>query len=260
MKKLIVLDIDGTLIDDNFNVSYKTINIIKTLVENGVHVALATGRAIRAADVVRKQVGIDLPIIGHNGSRIRLANGEEIYNEKIPLSIAKNIIQYAEENNLYIKIYVGDMFYVKEDNELTQYYSKTHDLEYIIIDELSRELREEPNMITMIYDFPIDEKEMNKFKDMDINITASTNIGLEFIAKGVTKGAGLKRLAKNLKINRKDILAIGNSLNDLSMLQYAGTGIAMANSDEYLLNRWDNVSKHNNNEEGVYRILKDIVD
>lgn len=254
--KLIALDIDGTLIDDNFNVSNNTIEAIKSLIDKGIYVALATGRAHRAADNVRKQTGIDLPILSHNGGKIILANGKEVSNIKLPISMVKNIIRYSEENEIYIKIYVDDIFYVNVENEITKYFAKNHGLEYKVVNKLSEDIIEDCNMVLLIYDKPVDIGERNRFKDLNLNITMSTPRALEFIPSGVSKGNGLKKLAEILNIDRKEVLAVGNSLNDLSMLEFAGTGIAMKNSDENLLKQWNNVSKFTNNEEGVYNILK----
>ena len=65
-------------------------------------------------------------------------------------------------------------------------------------------------------------------------------------------------VAEHLNIERNNILAFGNSLNDLEMLKYAGIGIAMKNSDISLLRKWDNISRYTNDEEGVYHIIKGI--
>lgn len=256
--KLIALDIDGTLIDDEYNVSNNTREIIRSLVEKGIHVSLVTGRPNKAADYVRKQIDIDLPILSHNGGRIILEDGREVSNIKISNSMAKEIIKYGEESNLYIKVIVDDIFYVDRDNEEVRSFSKNYDLEYRVVGKLSEDITDDCSMILFFFDEPMEKKVINRFKDMDIDITTSIPNSLEFMPKGVSKGEGLKRLAKILGVDRDEILAVGNSLNDLSMLQFAGTGIAMKNSDDILLKQWDNISEFTNNEEGVYHILREI--
>ena len=96
------------------------------------------------------------------------------------------------------------------------------------------------------------------FKDLNITTARSTPYVIEFMAKGSTKGRSLELLANHLGIKKENILAAGNALNDLEMLEYAGTGIAMKNSDFNLLERWDVISQYSNNEEGVYNIIKDL--
>lgn len=257
--KLVALDIDGTLIDDEYNVSKNTIETIKSLVTKGINIALVTGRANKAANKVKNQIGIDLPIISHNGGKITLANGEEISNIKLPISMAKKIIQYGEEHNIYTKIYIDDIFYVDVENEATKYFAKNHGLEYKVVKKLGEDVIEDCNMVLLIYDEAINQEERDRFKDLDLDITMSTPYALEFIPKGVSKGNGLKKLSEILGVSREEILAVGNSLNDLSMLQFAGTGIAMKNSDENLLKLWNKISEFTNNEEGVYNLLKELI-
>lgn len=229
--KLVALDIDGTLIDDEYNVSKNTIEAIKFLVNKGINIALVTGRANKAANKVENQIRIDLPIISHNG----------------------------EEHNIYTKIYIDDIFYVDVENEVTKYFAKNHGLEYKVVKKLGEDVIEDCNMVLLIYDEDINQEEIDRFKDLDLDITMSTPYALEFIPKGVSKGNGLKKLSEILGVSREEILAVGNSLNDLSMLQFAGTGIAMKNSDEILLKLWNRVSEFTNNEEGVYNLLKELL-
>ena len=80
----------------------------------------------------------------------------------------------------------------------------------------------------------------------------------EFMAEGCNKGKALEVLANHLGVQREDILAAGNALNDLEMLEFAGTGIAMKNADANLLSVWEHISEYTNNEEGVYEIIKEL--
>lgn len=115
------------------------------------------------------------------------------------------------------------------------------------------------NMIIFIYPQPVREDYQGIFKDLDISITRSMPTAYEFMARGCNKGGALKILSDHLGVEKDEILAVGNALNDLDMLEYAGTGIAMKNSDPDLLDVWDHVSNFTNNEEGVYEIIKEIL-
>jgi hydroxymethylpyrimidine pyrophosphatase-like HAD family hydrolase len=97
-----------------------------------------------------------------------------------------------------------------------------------------------------------------KLKDIDVTVTTSMSSSIDVVPKGISKDKGLMILAEHLSIQSENILAIGNGLNDLEMLKYAGIGIAMRNSEKCLLDKWDNVSEFTNNEEGVYHIIKQI--
>lgn len=256
---MVAIDIDGTLIDDNHNISKNTIDVIRELKERGREIALVTGRAHIGGKKIMDQIGIDLPIISHNGGKVALEDGKIITNEKLPISLVAKVLEYGEKNKNYMKIYVDDLFYVNVDDEATRRFSQDHDIDYKLVRHFSTEIIEDINLLILYYDREIDEKDLGMFSYLDLEITTSMPRVVEFIPKGVSKAFGLKELKKHLGIKRENILAIGNAFNDLSMLEFAGTGIAMKNSDILLLNNFKNVSQFSNNEEGVYRILRELL-
>lgn len=257
--RLIAIDIDGTLIDDNLKVSDNTIKIIKELKKRNIEIVLVTGRAHAGAKKIMDQIGISLPIISHNGGKVVLANGREIKNTKFPIQAVKEVLDYSEANRLYTIVYIDDMFYASIDNEINDRTAQKLGVEYRIIDNFIEDIIEEINLLLVYFKKEITKKELDKFKDLDVEITTSIPKAVEFIPKGISKAEGLKELKNHLNIKKENIMAIGNSLNDLSMLEFAGTGIAMKNSDSLLLENYENVSEFTNNEEGVYKILKKIL-
>lgn len=256
---LVAIDIDGTLIDDHLRVSENTIDIIRDLKRKDIEISLVSGRAHAAAKIIMDQIGIELPIISHNGGKVTLENGREIRNEKFPISHIKEVLHYAERNNLYIKAYIDDLFYVTSDNDRNREFSRKFGVDYRIIDDLRKDLVEDINLLLLYFDKEITMDEIKKFQGLDVEITTSIPHAIEFIPKGISKAEGLKDLKRQLNIKKENILAIGNSLNDLSMLEFAGRGVAMKNSDPLLLENFGNISNFTNNEEGVYHILKEII-
>lgn len=144
---------------------------------------------------------------------------------------------------------------MKEDVEDAREFSKNHKINYKVIGKLSENIDKGAQMIIYMAD---EEKigEIRKKVDIEgFSYTMSTPRSLEFGGAGVDKGNALKVLAEKYDIESKEVLAIGNSLNDLGMLEYAGTGVAMKNADNMLLDNWDEISKYDNNEEGVFHTL-----
>ena len=176
---------------------------------------------------------------------------DEIYIDKV--------LEHAHNNEIYMKVYIDDCFYVTEKNELNEWSAKNHDMEYKVIKNFNSEIFEDINLLIMFYDHEIDEEHLEEFAHLNVEVTTSMPKSIELIPKGVSKASGLRQLKKHLDIKQEEILAIGNSFNDLSMLQFAGRGIAMKNSDPILLNSFDNISQFTNNEEGVYKILKEYI-
>lgn len=256
--KLIALDIDGTLIDNNLEVSKNTKNIIEELKGRGIEVALVSGRAHAAAKLIMDQFDIDLPIISHNGGKVTLANGKEIKNEKFPIACVEEVLEYAREHDLDAIAYIDDLFYTtvnsRENEELVEKYG----VDFKVVDSLKDSMIDEINLLLLYLNDEVTEEDVRKFESLECETTNSIPNTLEFIPEGISKAEGLKSLKNHLGIKRENILAVGNSLNDLSMLEFAGEGIAMKNSDKLLLENFHRVSEFTNNEEGVYRILKEL--
>ena len=253
--KLVALDIDGTLIDDNLKLTDRTRDKLIDLINRDIHVALVTGRPFRAGKLIRDKIDNGIPMVAYNGGIVNI-NGENIFSSKIPLDRTLEIIKYGEKYHLYVKVYIDDVLHIREPDEVSLRFSKNHDLEYKVVGKLSENIDRDSNMIIIYYGKEIHGEIDEEIKDIDVHITTSASSSIDVVPRDVSKGKGLKMIADYYNIKPENILAIGNSLNDLDMLQYAGIGIAMKNSDISLLSKWDNISEYTNNEEGVYHILK----
>ncbi len=256
--ELIAIDIDGTLLDSKLQVSQKTKDKIRELVDRGVYVTLVSGRTFKATEFIRQRLEVDIPIVAYNGGKVVYSEDEEAFSAKIPLTEAIKIIKYGEERNLYVKVYIDDVLYTKEPDEKSLAFSVSNNIDYKVVGKLSENIHEDVNMIVAYYNEDIHGVIDKKLKDIKVTITTSVSNSIDVIPEGISKDKGLKMIAEHLNVRRDNILAIGNSLNDLDMLRYAGIGIAMKNSDISLLKKWKNISQYTNDEEGVYRIIKDI--
>ncbi|HLR33920.1 MAG TPA: Cof-type HAD-IIB family hydrolase [Tissierellales bacterium] len=261
MIKLVAIDIDGTLIGDDFKIGLKTERKIRKLIDKGILVTLVTGRTYTASKQFSDILGIDIPLVVYNGGIIANSETKDIlYEKKIPLEESKNIIKFAEDRGIYVKAYIDDILYIEKMDERTRNFIEHHEVKWVELGQsLSEKLPAGANMIVTISE-ETDMKELyNKIKTKNSVKTMSTQNSIEYIPKNVSKGEGVKYLARKYNINRDEILAIGNSLNDLAMIEYAGIGVAMKNSDPMLLDRWNNISEYSNNEDGVYYVLEKYI-
>lgn len=256
--KLVALDLDGTLLNDDLKISQRTVEAIKDLQNRGIHVAFVSGRTYKAVELVRKTALVDVPVVAYNGGKVVIPTLDEVYSVKIPLSEALRIIRYGEERDYYVKVYIDDILYVREDDEESKAFSITNGIEYKVVGKLSDNIKEDVNMIVIYFKEHRDEFMDEELRSIDVAITASMTRSIDVIPRGVSKDKGLKLVADHLNVKREEILAVGNSLNDIEMLKFAGIGIAMKNSDQRLLRQWENISEYTNNEDGVYHILKQI--
>ncbi|SKC86279.1 Cof-type HAD-IIB family hydrolase [Maledivibacter halophilus] len=257
--KLIAIDMDGTLLNDDLEISKRNRDTIKKLINMGKLVVLATGRTFRSANYYAKQLELDLPIITYNGALIKETISKDIlYSKKIEVKHAKNLLKLGEKYDIYTKVYIDDVLFVENECDEAKTFSKRHRINYRCIGNLSEKIGEAPYLVVFkdsIDKINVVKDKIEKELKLPISYTMSTPTSLEFMAKGVSKASSLERLSNKLSINRDETLAIGNSLNDLEMLKWAGLGIAMKNSDDSLLDEWKNVSELDNNDDGVSHIL-----
>lgn len=256
--KLVAVDLDGTLLDDNLDMSDRTKDAIRDLVSRGIVVALVSGRMLKAVELIRDKLEVDIPIVAYNGGRVFVPGKQEIFCRKIPVAEAIKLIKYGEERDLYVKVYIDDVLFIKEPDSESLAFCKSRNLEYRVVGKLSENIKDDVNMIVIYYKEDNNGVIDEKLRGINAHVTTSAPSSIDVVPDGISKDKGLMMLAEHLHIDRKDILAIGNALNDLEMLRYAGIGIAMKNSEKCLLDKWDNVSEYTNNEEGVYHIIKQI--
>lgn len=256
--KLVVLDIDGTILDDRGDYSNKLAIKLKELISKGIQVVFATGRAYISAKTVMKKMGLNVPIIAHNGSRIMVPGVGELHNKKMPLADARTILRHGDLGDFYTTAYIDDVMYIKEADKFSMDFIHDNGIDHKIVGPLGENVQDDVNIILFIYPEPVEKDYAHIFRDLDISITRSMPQAFEFMARGCNKGSALEIVADHLGVKQGNILAVGNALNDLEMLGFAGTGIAMKNSDPNLLEVWDNLSEYTNNEDGVYEIIKHI--
>ncbi|MBU5436640.1 Cof-type HAD-IIB family hydrolase [Tissierella sp. MSJ-40] len=258
MYKLVAIDIDGTLLDDEEKVSKRTVDKIEKLMDMGVVVTLVTGRNYSSTKMVAEDLNINSPLVVFNGAQIfDPIKDELLFNATIPLKETKEIIRLGENRSHYIRVYIDNILYVEKDDERAQATSRNLNIPYKVVGKLSENIVDKATMIILS-----DEEEKikalyNNVKMDSVFFTMSTPHSLEFIPFNTNKGTGVRHLCERLNIRREEVLAIGNNLNDLEMLKFAGKGIAIKNSDEMLLDRWNEISKYTNNEDGVYHVLEE---
>jgi Cof subfamily protein (haloacid dehalogenase superfamily) len=260
--KLIAIDIDGTLLNDRHELSLRNRNAIQDAMYQGVRVTLVTGRVYKSALFYADQLELRDPLILCNGALIKDRQGVVWRANRLDLSLTRKLLEFAEFHGVYAKVYVDDLLLVKEDNEEARHFVKTHRIDYEIVGELSLNIVVEPDLIVLkgpSEAIPKLAQQIRAEFDANISLTQSFPTSLEIMAARVSKREAVHWLANQLGVSREAVLAIGNSLNDLEMLEWAGQGIAMANSDPLLKANWPDLSEYNNNHNGIAAILEKYI-
>lgn len=271
MVKLIAVDLDGTLLNEENRISKKNLEAIEFAQANGVEVVIATGRAHFDVQTIFKETGLKTWIIGANGATIHQPNGERFHSISINRQDAFQILNWLEQEEYYYEIFSNDsilspqngrellaieMDRVKSANQevsieqLIEAAEKQYSQTGFSFIASYKELIDTDVDIYNILAFSFDEEKLQKgkaqFKDMeDVTTVTSAKHNFEFEHKKASKGIALEILAKKLAMNLADTAAVGDSFNDLSMLQMAGRSAAMGNAPEEIKNSCQEVTLTN---------------
>lgn len=263
MYKLIAIDLDGTLLNSNKRISDENKEAIRSAIASGVHVVVCSGRIYAGARIFGQEIGTKLPLITCNGARIKDMETEEvIYSRPLQFKTCEKIIDVCQKNDVYYHIYVGDIMYTEKLAFSSLFYwnrnkelPKENRVEIQVVDNMKCQLKdkaEDISKVVVICDNPqkLSEtrEEISRIKDLEIMSSNFDNF--EIMNGGVSKGHALKYMAEKYGISREEVMAIGDNENDMSMLEYAGLAIAMANGEDYVKEICDYVTL-SNNENGV---------
>ena len=271
--KLIAIDMDGTLLSNRHEIPEYNKEMIKRATKAGVKIAITTGRLFASARKYSELIGVETPIIASNGAYIREKDREEIiYESKLTrkqfdeiLSVIKkyDFTVYMNTSDTVISegIVPDDHAYKLVNNELDdawkiKFVEKTsfeevYDqfsndiLKFICIEE--RETRDELMKA---------KAELAQFEDLEV--VSSWDNNFEVMAQGTSKGKAVENLAQVLGIKREEVICIGDSENDLSMVQYGGLGVAMGNAIDIVKENADYITDTNTNA-GVGKMIAKFI-
>jgi len=264
--KNIVLDIDGTLIDDHLELSDRTIRAINTLADAGKRIIFCTGRMHGSTVKIIEKFfpGRVFPIISYNGSMVIIpGRAEPVIHHKIDPQTSKEIIRFLRENGVHGHIYVDDRLISEVDNDEIQNYSVHSGMDYSIVDDLIEfiDKKDAPVKILAIGEPEILESVertgIAQFSDK-VNIFKSFSIYLDFIPKATNKGIALEELADYMNFNLNETMMIGDGDNDVFAFEVVNYSVAMQNATPKLKEYADSITEKDNNNEGAYHALARI--
>jgi len=236
--RLIAVDLDRTLLDRNLQVPERNRQVLAEAARRGVTVAIATGRTHSSAARFARELGIDAPVISYNGAMIRRADDEEpLRHVRLPADLAAEIVELLVHDMTDFMYFLDDELYVpRYDRWARGYHARTGDQPRVARD-LRRFAGAEPTKLLLL-GTPEQTRERYRFfterYDGRIYATISLPEYMEILNPEATKATALRWLADHLGIPIESTMAIGDSLNDLEMVQAAGVGVFMPDADETL--------------------------
>lgn len=262
MYKLLAIDIDDTLLNDDMQITEPTRKALEQAIQQGVTVTLATGRMYASAKQIAKQLELDVPIITYQGALVKtLIEGQVIYERTVPSAAAAQVFQFCEQRGLHLQVYTDDILYAKQENEKVKAYASLTNVPYTIEPNFET-LIDRPFAKMLIYDEPevLDEliPELRSLLGDQAHITKSKPNFLEVMHPEGTKGHALHALARHYRCDISETIGVGDSWNDQELIRMAGLGVAMGNAIDSLKQIADYVTR-TNNEDGVKHVIDKFI-
>ena len=239
--KLAAMDMDGTLLNRDKLVSEGNRRAIKEAIENGVYVTIATGRMPGSSAYFARQLNLNCPIISCNGSVVQPIDGSKpIFEAHFSSDTVKQLIEMCYANDWYLRWYIGDTIYVRYlDMDMFPAYGTTKGLDIQPVgDDFAKYVDDVTQLVVCDYKHnirPVYEQIAGRF-GKSIGLQQNTGHSMDITPPGITKAVGVAKLAEYLGIKREEIMTLGDGDNDLSMIEYAGVGVAMDNAIDEVKN------------------------
>lgn len=256
--KMIVLDIDGTLTNDEKKITPKTLDALKKAQESGIILVLASGRPVAGLGKLCQELEMEKHhgiLLAYNGGKLLDAqSGRILYEKAIPLERAKAVLRHLEQFPVSPMVMKEKCLYVpNKDGYKADYESSINDLDIIEVGTLSEFLDFAPVKILTAAPNEVLSEHMeamiNPFTE-EFSFAMSAPFYLECNMKGINKAASLDKACQELGIDASEIIAFGDAQNDISMVEYAGLGVAMGNACEELKAVANEITA-SNNEDGI---------
>ncbi|MDO4793267.1 MAG: Cof-type HAD-IIB family hydrolase [Filifactor alocis] len=271
MFELIASDLDGTLLENVAGYSDETYRSVRELIKKGMRFIVATGRIYRSASLFAKSLGTKDYVISCNGAYVRHTDtGEVLLEERLPKEALLTMMDYLDEKEAFYCIYDAETIYSRKPTGLVEHYlrlNKSLEPEDRIRVEITDEFKEVVEKGGRILKLVVLEKRMellNEWKSVlsemeDLEVVQSSDTNMEIMKKGVSKGRGLRLISERYGIDPERIIAFGDHLNDASMLEYAGIGVAMGNAGDELKKMADYVTD-TNTKDGFSKAMRHILE
>lgn len=278
MKKiqLIALDMDGTLYNSQGEISEQDMKALKKAVKDGVAVAVATGRAYSELPVdLLCELGVRYAITGNGSGVYRLPDKECVFADCLETEVLLQILEELKKLDVYYDVYIDGLVYCPKSvchnirkmdmpEALYEHIERTR----IFVEDLGAFVKEHGKKVekaTINFALLPDGTYLDRENTASllarypqVQYLCGGYHNLEFTRAGVTKGSGLRFLAEKTGISTENVMACGDSENDLSMLEEAGIGVAMGNAGEEIKKAADFVTC-SNDENGVAYAVEQLV-
>lgn len=274
--KLVALDLDGTLFDNSSRISERNLTAIRSITDKGIHVVISTGRPFEGIPFDQiKGTGINYAITANGSGIYEISTGKCLYENAMDEELVTPILNFLLTRDIHMDAFIGGKGYTPvQCVETAQKLTVPSSIKNYIITTRTRL----DNILQFIHEnqlkvqkmtlnfYPaadgtlIDRETVRKFLVSNPSITTVCGgyNNLEFTRADANKGVGLRKLAEILGVNPDATMAIGDTENDLAIIEAAGIGVAMGNATDAVKARADYVTT-TNTKDGVAATIEHFI-
>jgi Cof subfamily protein (haloacid dehalogenase superfamily) len=281
----IAIDLDGTLLNNENEISEENIKAIKFAQDNGIEVVISTGRAHFDVQKICVSSGISPIVIGTNGATIHSKNGKCISSITVPKHHVESILSWLHEGNYYYEVFTDQSIYCikgrreqfqneidrlkktdldNEMRELVEVAKRQFDqFGYVMVDHYN-EIVQQPGEVYNILACSFDKKKLteawNKYNECnELMVVSSADHNIEITSRSASKGLALEKLVFLMNGTLEQSMAIGDSNNDLSMFEKVRYSVAMGNAKDDI-KAMCTMTTLSNDENGVAHAIYRFID
>ena len=266
-EKILVLDIDGTLTTSEKEISPETKKGLIHIQERGHLVMLASGRPTPGMMKYAKELELEKYggyLLSFNGARIiNCSTGEIVFQKTLPRHVIPSLYRFAKDHDLGLLTYYGD--YIVSGNKMDEYVEIESRINGIPV-------RQVGDFVDFV-DFDVNKCLMTappekaeqcvkllqeKYKDT-LSIYRSEPFFIEIMPKNVDKATSLDRMLETVGLSRENVICCGDGYNDITMIEYAGVGVAMQNARKEVKQAADYVTEKTNDQDGIVEVVEKFI-
>ena len=260
--KFIAADMDGTLLNDESRLSERTKTAIRKALEAGAFFTTATGRAASGVESVSELLDKDMPLIVLNGASVVMSKSREVlFNKYLDISLVKEVYDMGMVCGVSMMIRASEWLWANRESKATIGYRNAYNADMKVISDIN-DLDSESVYKVLWFETAESirrlSSEMNEYFKGRLNCHSSLPTVLEFVSIEADKGSAMAEIGRIYGIDRSEMIAVGDGYNDVSMLKYAGLGIAMANAPDDVKAVCKEVTL-SNNDDGVAAVIEKYI-
>ncbi len=273
--KILFTDLDGTLLDDNKDISAEDMSAVRKMIAAGHKFVMTTGRPLTSVKKLASRYGFleaGFYLVSFNGGLIYDCESQEaILTRYIPVEEVKAIMDAAHACGMHAHTYSGDLVVSEYETEQLKTYCHLMQMDYVVVKDIREYYGQFINVvikppIKVNIITPFDHSSLESFRAEMRKTTAGKLFDvfskpemLEFSHMKSNKGDAVRFMADFYKVPMADTIAVGDEENDCPMIEAAGVGVAMANASPVVRNVADYVTERDNNHSGIAEVIDKFV-